>query len=282
MVDFFNIFYFMFILICVGFIIGFYFLLRKRSYKTKKVVVFSLLAFNLILHFVRFYILTASGTPYISALRDTWFTNICAVSVLTFPFFFISKSNALKDFVFYLGVISGGLAMLIPTEAIGVSLSSPDLYRFYLCHIIIIAAPLLMVLLKVHTLDYKRIWKMPFIISGFLLFIICNQVLQSELGIIDLRSDDFFNPNYRNPSLIWGPTDDLAVLFTWLTPDFFKIVPVGEFAGQIKYWPFFYLLPAIFFYFLIIPFLLCLPWQAKVIKNDIKKFFGFFRKKRNT
>ena len=44
-----------------------------------------------------------------------------------------------------------------------------------------------------------------FVMSAVLLFIMVQQVLQAELGIISLRSDDFFDINVHNPSLIWGP-----------------------------------------------------------------------------
>ena len=35
-------------------------------------------------------------------------------------------------------------------------------------------------------------------------------IQQAELGITNLRNDNFFDINLRNPSLIWGPTDDLV------------------------------------------------------------------------
>ena len=140
-----------------------------------------------------------------------------------------------------------------------------------------------MVLLGVHRPSYKNIWKMPFCMIAVMLFIMCNQVLQAELGIIDLRGTDILQEGcgYRNTSLIWGPTDDIASVFTWLTPGFMKTVPFGEFAGQPKYWPLFYLTPAIFFYFLILPFLLCLPWEFKNFKTDCKNFFAKFKKKKS-
>lgn len=270
-VEFFNLPYFIFILIAVGSLLGLYHLLKNKSQKTKYWVIFALLFFNLVLHFLKLTFPPYSTDPD-KAMRDVWFINICAVSVLTFPIFYVAKSKVLKDFIFYLGVISGTLAMLIPTEALGEAVWQLDLFRFYIAHMIILIAPFLMVLLKVHTLDYKRIWKIPFIMMGVLAFIVFQQVLQSELGIVSLRSSDFFNPNYKNPSLIWGPgNEELAVLFKIFTPDFLKTVPYGAYAGQVKYWPFFWLLPAIIIYFTIIPFLICLPWEMKHIKNDCKK-----------
>ena len=281
MVKLFNFWYFFFIVLTVGVIVGLYFLLRNKSDKIKKIVLFSILLFNLALHFLKL-----TFPPYSDdlskAMRDVWFINLCATSVLFFPFIFISKNNGAKDYMVSIGLISGFLAVLYPTEAIGNSVLSLDLWRFYICHIIIIAVPLLTVMLGVHTLDVKRIFKVPFYVCAMLLFIICNQVLQSELGIISLRSSNIYQVNWHNPSLIWGPTDDVAVIFSWLTPDFMKVIPFGEFAGQAKYWPFFWMLPAVFIYFIVEPFILCLIFDFKNTKNTLtltfKKAVKIFKK----
>lgn len=272
MVELGNFWHLFFILLTAGLIIAFYFLLRNKSIKCKKICIAALLIFNLVLHYLRLLFPPYYGNIAM-ILENSWFINICAVSVLTFPFLFFSKSNTAKDWMFYIGVISGFLAVIYPTEALGNSIFTFDVWRFYICHIIIILAPLLMVLLKVHSIDYRNIWKMPFCMMAVLLFIICNQVLQSELGIIGMRGNDILEAGcgYRNTSLIWGPTDDVSVIFTWLTPDFMKTVPFGEFSGQMKYWPFFYLVPGCFVYFWIIPSLICLPWEIKRIKQNRKK-----------
>ena len=266
-----NFWYIFFILLAVGITVGLYFLLRNKSMKTKKIFIASVLFFNLGLHFFRLLFPPFAGNPSM-IMENAWFINICAVSVLTFPFLFLSKSDTAKDWMFYIGVISGFLALVYPTEALGDSVATFDVWRFYLCHIIIIVIPLLMILLKVHHLNYRNVWKMPFCMMAVLLFIICNQVLQSELGIIAMRGDDILTEGcgYRNTSLIWGPTDSVSVLFTWLTPEFMQYVPAGEFAGEPKYWPFFYLLPGCFFYFWVLPFLLSLIWERKHIKEDFK------------
>ena len=273
MVKLFNFWYFFFILLCAGFIVGLYFLLRKKSRKTKIIVLGSILFFNLLLHFLKLTFPPYSTNPD-KAMRDVWFINVCATSVLFFPFIFLSKSDTAKDYMVSLGVISGFLAMFYPTEALDKSVLTLDLWRFYICHIIIIAVPLLTVLLDLHKLDVKRIWKTPICVMAMLLFVICNQVLQSELGIIPLRDDDIFNINFTNTSLIWGPTDDVAVLFSWLTPNFMKVIPYGQFAGQEKYWPFFWMTPAIVLYFLLIPLILCFILNGKETVKTFKNLFS--------
>ena len=279
MVKLLNFWYAFFIMLTAGAIVGLYFLLRNRTDKTKKWVLGGLLFFNLALHFLKL-----TFPPYSTdselAMREVWFVNVCGTSVLFFPFIFISKSKVAKDYMVFLGIISGFLAVLYPTEAIDKSVRTLDVWRFYICHGIIIIVPTLTVLLKLHKLDVKRIWKTPICMCAMLLFIICNQVLQSELGIIPLRNDNMLNVNFRNPSLIWGPTDAVAVLFSWLTPAFMKTVPFGPYAGQEKYWPFFWMVPGVIFYFILVPLLICFIFDFKETKNTFVNFFKLFKIKK--
>ena len=63
---------------------------------------------------------------------------------------------------------------------------------------------------------------------------------------------------------------------------FMKVIPVGEYAGQAKYWPFFWMLPAVFVYFIVEPFILCLIFNFKNTKNTLtltfKKAVKIFKK----
>ena len=284
MVELFNFWYFFFIIISAAAVVGLYFLLKNKREKTKKIVLGCILFFNLALHFLKLTFPPYSTDPD-KAMRDVWFVNVCATSVLFFPFLFMSKSKTAKDYMVFLGCVSGFLALFYPTEAIHQSILSLDMWRFYICHWIIFAVPTLTMLLGLHKLDVKRLWKMPICVSAMLLFIICNQILQSELGIISLRGPDMLHINFHNPSLIWGPTDGVAVVFSWLTPDFMKTVPWGEFAGQEKYWPFFWMLPGVIFYFLLIPLMLCFIFDFKGTTQSFVDIFhaikNIFTKKKS-
>ena len=106
MVELFNFWYIFFILLISGSIVGLYFLLKNKSEKTKKIVLGSLLFFNLGLHFLKLTFPPYSTNPEI-AMREVWFVNVCATSVLFFPFIFISKSPSTRDglynFNYFLG-----------------------------------------------------------------------------------------------------------------------------------------------------------------------------------
>ena len=268
----FNGWYFFWLAVLSALTVGLYFFLRKKSYRIQRITLFSILAFGLLLHFLKVYIPPYS-TDEARMLRDAWFVNICAANIALFPIFFFCKNKHIKDYMFYLGVISGLISILYPMEPMAKANQAGewiDIVRFYIHHNILWYVPLLMVLLKIHKLNYKRVWSTPAILLLVMLFIMLNQIFQSELGYIPLRSDDLFDINYKNSSLIWGPDNDtIAKLISWACPDIFKTVPVGEFAGQAKYWPWFWLICPCFIILTPLCFLVSLIFEFKHLKSDI-------------
>ena len=272
-IEMFNGWYFFWLLLSAGAIVGLYFLLRNRSETTKKAVLWSLLAFGLLLHFLKVYI-----PPYsvdeARMLRDSWFVNICGANIALFPFMFLSKNKHVKDYMFYIGVLSGLIALFYPQEPLAKTNQLGemwDIIRFYYHHWMVMAVPLLMAILNLHRPSYKRVLAAPTGLLLLMLFIILNQIFQSELGFIPLRDNaNFFDINFKNSSYIWGPGENDAIgsFLALFTPSFFKTIPVGEFAGQIKYWPWFWMIvPA---YVLVTPlsFGLSMIFDSGSLKND--------------
>lgn len=283
-IEMFNLWYFFWLILAAGSIVGLYFLLRNCTEKTQKIVLFSFLAFGFILHFLKVYI-----PPYsvdeARMLRDSWFSNICAANIALFPFIFLSKKDKAKDYMFYIGVISGLIAHVYPQEPIAKVdqlAEQLDIIRFYYHHWMLLAVPLLMVLLGIHKLSYKRILVAPVGLLLLMLFIILNQVFQSELGFVPLHnSQDFLGIGYKNTSYIWGPgtNDAIGNFFSLFTPKFFKTVPVGEFAGQEKYWPWFWIIVPVFVLVTPLAFLLCMIFDGKNFRQDVRNFKQKFTKK---
>lgn len=270
----FNLWYFFWLLLAAGGILGLYFGLRNKSVKTQKIVLFSFLAFGFLCHFLKVYI-----PPYsvdeARKLRDAWFVNICGANIALFPFMFWMKNKKVKDYMFYIGVLSGLIALFYPIEPIDKSDQLGefwDIVRFYYHHWMLLAVPLLMVLFKHHTLSYKRIWAAPVGLLLLMLFIILNQIFQSELGFIPLRNSDIFDTHYKNSSYIWGPGKDDAIgsFLAVFCPDFFTKIPVGEFAGQEKYWPWFWMIFPVFILVTPLSFGLSMVFDHKAFASDCK------------
>ena len=277
----FNFWYFLFIFLSVGGFIGLYFLLKNKSQLIIKLVLISLMVFALVLHFMK-GLFPPYSLNYEIHLRDSWFINICGANIALFPLILLSKNKHLKDYMFYIGVISGIIAIFYPIDPIqkvDQSAEWIDVLRFYLHHNLLWYSPLLMVLLKIHTLDYRRVWSTPFIFLGVMLFIMLNQIFQSELGFIGLRGDNIHEIPYINNSLIWGPDGNISKLIEWACPDIFKTIPVGEHAGETKYWPWFWLIVPCFVIVTPVCFGISMIFDYKHFKVDIKSLFKFIKEK---
>lgn len=273
MVEYFNFYYFLYIALALALLLGLYLLLKNKSVKTSKAVLFCILLASFILHFVKlafdFY---QQWMPV--AIRTITPENICAVSVMIYPWFFLSKKPLLKDYMFYFGIMSGVGATLIPIDVIGHNAFDFETFRFYFSHILLWVVPLLMVLLKLHTLDYKRIMKVPFIVYLILCVILANEVMLIGAGFVHI--DHLFCTEIRNHTLIFGPLAEvyfLGSLFNTLTPEVFRTIPFGENAGEVFYWPIVWLIIPSFIYFSLASFLLALPLEFRRVKSDASALF---------
>jgi len=269
MVEYFNFFYFLYIVIAFGLFIGLYLLLRNKSEKTAYIVLLGLLLASFALHFLKLgFYHYQRWMPY--AIRTITPENYCAVSVLVFPWFFISKNKLLKDYMFYFGVLGGLGATFYPIDAVGMYAFEFETMRFYFSHILIWVVPALMVMLGLHTLDYRRILKAPFLVYLVMGVILVNEIVLVGAGFV--RIEHLFSHEIRNPALIFGPlpqVDLVGVLLTSLTPELFLTVPVGENAGATFYWPIVWLMIPFYIYFVAAAFAMSLPFQFKRIKEDI-------------
>ena len=272
-IEMFNGWYFFWFFLQIGATVGLYFALRNKSTRVQNVVLFSLLVVGLLLHFLKVYIPPYS-TDEARMLRDSWFVNICGANIALFPFLFFSKNKYIKDYMFYIGVLTGLIVLFYPQEPLAkVDQSAEfwDIVRFYFHHWMIMAVPLLMVLLGHHQLSYKRILAAPIGLLLLMLFIMLNQIFQSELGFIPLRNNDIFAIGYKNTSYIWGPgtNDAIGEFLAIFCPGFFKTIPVGQYAGQLKYWPWFWLIFPAFILVTPLSFGMSMIFDHRNFKQDL-------------
>ncbi len=292
-IEMFNFWYFFWMFVQIGALVGLYFAFRNARPFTQNAVLFGLLVLGLLFHFLKMYIPPygefVNGELAITdrGWRDSWFVNICGANIALFPIFFLMKNKYIKDYIFYVGLISGLIVLFYPQEPIAKGDAASqmaefwDIMRFYYHHWMIMAVPLLMVLWKKHTLSYKRVWVAPVGILLLMLFIILNQVFQSELGFIPLRDAGSAIPNYKNTSYIWGPLkndgsmDPIGGIFDIFCPSWFKTLPVscegyGYAVGAVKYWPWFWMIFPAFILVTPIAFGISMIFDHKRFGSDVK------------
>lgn len=282
MVQFFNVYYFLYIIVIAGGFVGLYFIGRGKSKLFQKRYVAILLWVMFSIHFLKQLI-----PGYFKNLPIGWrsstFQNICAVSVLIFPFIYHSKSKTLKDYMFFLGLYGGLGATFVPTEALGFPFYSLDVIRFYFTHFLIFAAPLLSVIYGLHTLDYKRVWRVPICFMGVETIILLNETVLIAGGFVQSTMEDFLSADVRNASLVFGiPTALKGILgfIDVLVPSFMKTVPVGPLAGQAMYWPVVWMIIPAMIYLTIVSFLISLPWTHKNVRADFLALKEKLRRKK--
>ena len=253
----------------MGLLAGLYFALRGRSRRVAEGALFAVLLAGFVLHFAKlFFEPYRSWMPY--ALRTVTPENLCAVSVLLFPWLFLSRGKLARDYLFYMGVVSGLGATLIPVDVIGRPAFEFETLRFYFSHVTLWVVPLLMVMLKVHALDYRRIPRVPLLVYAVMGVIVVNEVILIGAGFV--HAGHLFSSEVRNSALIFGPLSDvefLGRLFLPLTPPVFTRVPVGPNAGAVFYWPIVWLVVPSFVYFSAVSFLLALPFQYGKVLGDL-------------
>ncbi len=272
-VELFSLAYFIPIFIAVILTTSFIFLFKNKDDTTKNRIIIILLFFNLTLHFVKlFFIPYRNNFP--QSLRTITFENICAVSTIIFPFIYLTKKKPLRDYMYYLGLLGGIAALIMPTEALNKDLFTFDVIRFYITHTILMMAPILMVKYKQHTLNYRKVWQSVLIFFGVLTLIMINKLILSWIGLFDIKL--FFSRHYRNNSFVFGPTKEFDAFsnnfFMPFVPKFLRTnyfnIDVDQF-----FFPVLWLFFPVFIYFTPIFLLFGLPFTYKQIINDIMRLF---------
>ena len=271
-----SLFYYIYLLACFGVFFGLYFGLRNKSEKIQKRVLFGILAFNFVLHFAKlaFPEYISKGFPQI--IRKCTPENICAISTMIFPFIYISKWKTGKDYMFYLGMISGVASCFAPMPIFGLKFYQLETIRCYICHASIWQVPLLMVIFGHHKLDYRRIWKSLVMYFIILCVIIVNELILIRIGWVDTSTlEDFFDSSQRDMGYAVGLPASMGKygnIVLWLTPKAWRNVPI--------LWELFPVIILGGFGCIC----LCLYWEHEHIRQDmlliIGKIKGFVEKRK--
>lgn len=267
-----SLFYYIYLLACFGVFLGLYFGLRKKSKKVQKWVLFGVLAFNFVLHFVKqsfpeylyedYYVTgTLVRKAFPAILRKCTPENICAVSTLIFPFIFLSNWKTGKDYMFYLGTISGLLGCFAPMPAFGLPFYSPEAIRCFICHASLWQVPILMVVFGLHKLDYRRNWRAITLYFVVLCVIMVNELILIRVGWVETATfEEFFDASGRDMGYAVGyppQMQKIANFLLFLTPKAWRHIPI--------LWELFpaYILGGLYTIFL------CAYWEHEHIRQDL-------------
>lgn len=145
----FSLAHFIYLLICTLICIAFYFIFRNKSQKTKYIATFIPLALSFVIHFLKLLIPEYRNNLPNSIISITAET-FCAISTIFFPFIYLSKSRALKDYMVIFGTISGFLTLIIPGDIIGYNPLNIEVMRFFFSHLVIFLSPLFTYIFNIH------------------------------------------------------------------------------------------------------------------------------------
>ncbi len=277
-VEIFNFYYFLYIFIALSLTVLSVKFLKNKTDQFRSRFIYGLILLNLAVHFLKVFIY-----PY-TLVDEIWtkvsFENICAVSVLLFPFLYFAKNKTLKDYMVMVGMASGILTFIAPIDAMssvfnGSILIGPrpafmlENIRFYSAHFLLFLAPFLMMHYKMHEISIRRAYRAPFMLMTVLLIIFINELLMTFLGWVP--KEDLFNPEKRNPSYIFGVKSQftgLGLVIGIIVPSFFILThPIYEFTF---YLPVLWLILPVIIYGSMIAILFCFIYD----KDDTILFFA--------
>ncbi len=243
-VEFGNLYYFIYIAIAIVLTYGIIKFLNNKSDKFRHYFIFGMIMFAFIIHFLKIFIPPYS-THVDYLITKVSLENICAVSTVAFPFLYFTKNKTLKDYMIMVGMASGILTFMFPVDAISDYFNgeqigqkgafSIEVIRFYSAHYILFAAPFLIMHYKMYELSIKRAWRAPFVLIGVLVIILINEALITFAGWVP--KEEFFDPQFRNPSFVFGIRGDLTgigAILGVLVPLAFRSNPV---TGEPHFWP---------------------------------------------
>ncbi len=251
-VEMFNFYYFLYLAIALCITVLSVRLLKNKSDKFRFWFIFGLIFMNFSIHFLKIFIFPYTDPYFVpSRIVKVSLENICAVSVVIFPFLYFVKNKVLKEYMVLVGLLSGLLTLLYPVDTFSETFNavpiegiytktafSIETIRFYITHFTLFLSTFLMLHYKIHELSIKRAKWMPFILLGVLFIIYGNELLLSAFGLVP-QGSQMYAPDGRNPSLIFGVKNldsmvGIGNFIKFLVPRFLTVNP---FTGEPFFWP---------------------------------------------
>jgi hypothetical protein len=272
-----NFYYFAYMILGAIISLGVIKLLKSKTKRYQYIFLLFLLLFGLILHFTKVLFVPYNALDY--PFRKASLENICAVNSVVFLFIYLSKNKTLKDYMVMSGIFSGLITFVFPVNAISVNFDgeflgkqsafSFEVIRFYLSHLILFLVPFTMMHYQMHKLSFKRAYRAPIMFFLVLMIIWINELIITMLGWIP--KENLYDPNKRNPSMIFGIKDEMAALMTIViifVPLFMRVHPL---TGETFFWPVFWMIIPLIIYTSLIIFIFMFIYEREDTISFLKR-----------
>lgn len=201
---------------------GLYFILRKRSVKTQKIVIAAIIAVNLLQHLFKYWIWPHKFTAEFTFERDNTAYNMCAFLIIATPIIFFIGSDLWKNFITYVGSVAGFIAIAVPFWFEGGSVFSWEYLRFFVCHALLFTTSILPALLGIYKIRYRKFWKIGLVFFLALILIIFNNLAWAAMkGNV---KDWYALLRGQDPCFVMGPPEKFPIfekIASALTPSIF-------------------------------------------------------------
>ena len=211
-----------YLLLAAAFVLAFFLIFRKRSYRAQRIAVLSLVLINVFQHLFKLEIYPIYDGGF-NVLCTAY--NMCALLILLSPLAFFISFAPLRDFIYFIGTSAGIVALLIPYWNIGDDALSGEFVRFFICHAILLASSHLPLLFGHHKASWRR-----FALLGISFFIaigiiLLNDALAIKLGLYPGFSGEDIYEGLKSANPIWSFSPPESFLFVIkivdvFTPDF--------------------------------------------------------------
>lgn len=269
-----NFFYFFYLFLVFAFTATTGILLRKKSDRTKKTVIFILAVLNVFQHFFKQFLyphLWGHGFDYMNTVY-----NVCSFLIVATPIVFFSKSDSWKDFITYAGSSAGLITMLVPYWYVGGSPFRSEILQFYVYHGLLFATSLLPVITGLHKLSWRNFWKI-----GLLFYLSNILVLFNNFTVVVMegKAENMYAIlREQNPLWMFSPPDNPGFAF------FSDIVKI--FSPKIFYnpeagvcVPILWSAVPLYLLLTVLSLLIGCFADSKNMDADLRRFFSRFRKK---
>ena len=272
-----NFAYFFYPILVIAFTVGMYFLLRKRSERTKKYVLLAMMLVNLLQHFLKKFIWPMYwGTDFDVRISTAY--NLCAFLIIIAPFVLLGKNKLWKDFLVLFGTNAGVMTMAVPYWYIGQTIWQWDVFRYYFCHGLLSSSSLLIALLGLHKPDWRNFWKIPFLFFLSLVLVCFNDLV---LAVARGTQDGLFDLLYAyNPCWLFHPIEEFSFIIPvidFFTPDVF----MGDLATGEPFTPLLWYFIPMYLLIAVLAFIIMALANRRRFLEDWRTFTAWLRRVRD-